>query len=150
MFFRNNDHTSLSRVAELEREWSSAPWSETALADFLTDSCAHLLTAHEGDTLLGYATWRGVLDAAELVNIAVSPAARCGGVGRKLLCRLIEDARESGIETITLEVRATNRAARALYESAGFVSCGVRKHFYTHPDEDGIIYVHTRKGQDAL
>ena len=41
---------------------------------------------------------------------------------------------------ITLEVRPSNQAARALYEKFGFVQRGVRKGFYKDPAEDGLIY----------
>jgi len=69
------------------------------------------------------------------------------GIASQLLAALIAAARERGITALTLEVRSSNTAAIALYEKHGFTREGVRKKFYSHPIEDGIImwlYFHAK------
>jgi ribosomal protein S18 acetylase RimI-like enzyme len=82
--------------------------------------------AYEGDLaiglaicLVGFSSFR----AQPLLNIhdiAVRPAARGRGVGRRLLAAIEQDARELGCCKVTLEVRADNHRAKAAYENAGF------------------------------
>jgi ribosomal-protein-alanine N-acetyltransferase len=52
---------------------------------------------------------------------------------------MIDKAVEAGAREITLEVRASNHAAQALYRSMGFVVVGVRKHYYYDNGEDAIL-----------
>jgi ribosomal-protein-alanine N-acetyltransferase len=76
----------------------------------------------------------------ELENIVVVPEARRTGVGRRLLAALLSRARETNSDSIFLEVRESNAAARSLYEKAGFVQTGHRKAYYSQPSEDAILY----------
>ena len=57
-----------------------------------------------------------------------------------MLTWLMKEARESGIRAFTLEVRESNAAAQALYESLGFVCEGIRPGYYTKPSEGAKIY----------
>ena len=52
---------------------------------------------------------------------------------------MFEEARERGINSITLEVRRSNEAAIKLYERMGFEQTAIRKDFYMKPKEDAII-----------
>jgi ribosomal protein S18 acetylase RimI-like enzyme len=62
-----------------------------------------------------------------LVGMYVRPAARRGGIGRRLVKAVIAHAR-SRVELIELRVISDNHAARALYSSLGFVEYGLEKH----------------------
>ncbi len=75
----------------------------------------------------------------EISNVAVMPEFRGRGIARRLLETAIAKAREQGVKDFTLEVRASNHAAIHLYESLGFRQEGLRKRFYTCPDEDALI-----------
>jgi [ribosomal protein S18]-alanine N-acetyltransferase len=86
------------------------------------------------------AFWK-VVDQIHINNLAVRPALRCQGIGRHLLDRVLEEAAKLGAPRATLEVRRSNEAARRLYARAGFSEAGVRKSYYTHPIEDGLILV---------
>ena len=77
---------------------------------------------------------------AYITNVAVTSAERRCGVGRALLRAACGGAELRNCEFITLEVRVGNSPARDLYESEGFKPVGVRKNFYTRPQEDGVIY----------
>jgi ribosomal-protein-alanine N-acetyltransferase len=76
----------------------------------------------------------------ELENIVVAPTARREGLGSRLLQHLLSIARESNSDSVFLEVRESNTAARTLYEQAGFAQTGRRKSYYTNPQEDAVLY----------
>jgi len=76
----------------------------------------------------------------ELENIVVAPPARRNRLGRRLIDALLAAAREANSESVFLEVRESNAAARKLYERAGFQQAGRRKSYYTDPAEDAIVY----------
>jgi len=76
----------------------------------------------------------------EIENIVVAGPARRHGLGVRLVGELLRLARLRGTKAIFLEVRESNRAARALYEKCGFVVIGDRKGYYRNPDEAAIIY----------
>ena len=62
------------------------------------------------------------------------------GIGSQLLKELIAIARERKLQTIFLEVRESNVAARALYCKFGFEESGRRKNYYANPTEDAVLY----------
>jgi len=75
----------------------------------------------------------------ELENIVVTETARRQGVGTRLLRVLVEHARAAHGNQIFLEVRESNRNARALYGKVGFEETGLRKGYYANPPADAIL-----------
>ena len=73
------------------------------------------------------------------MNLAVRPEARRQGLGRRLMEALWARLMELGDESLTLEVRASNTPAIALYEGLGFVQVGRRPRYYEKPREDALI-----------
>ena len=119
------DRSHVGQIAELERECFSAPWSEAMLTEALFDAQASFIVAESEDGgLLGYAGLHVVLDEGYIDNIAVEEAARRHGVGDALLdvfCRF----GQAHLSFLTLEVRASNAPAIALYEKLGFEKEGL-------------------------
>lgn len=76
----------------------------------------------------------------EIENIAIAGPARRRGLGARLLGEFLDLARARGAESVFLEVRESNRAARALYEKWSFAESGRRKRYYKDPEEDAILY----------
>ena len=76
----------------------------------------------------------------EIENIAIAGPARRRGLGTRLLGELLDLARAQGAESVFLEVRESNHAARALYEKWSFIESGRRKKYYKDPEEDAILY----------
>ena len=70
-----------------------------------------------------------------------TPACWCrrNGIAQKLLQVFLDFAQAHKLAFLTLEVRASNYGAIALYGSRGFRSVGRRKNYYEHPKEDAII-----------
>ena len=129
----------LAWVTELERLCFSDPWSETLLAEALAQPLDRLWVAEEEGRPAGYFDQRIGAGGGELMRIAGGPGFRGRGLGRKLMEKLAETARENGAQEITLEVRASNAPAIALYKSMGFQTEAVRKGYYASPAEDALI-----------
>lgn len=130
----------VSRLAALEKLCFSEPWSEKGLLEEIDNPAACFWVAVRENEVLGYGGMHTVLGESYVDNIAVFPEFRGHGVGRTLTAALIEKARENGGVFITLEVRASNVPAIALYRSLGFTEVGVRRNFYTEPREDALIF----------
>lgn len=134
----NADH--LDEVAELERICFSAPWSRNMLAEELDNALSAFLVAlDDTDRVVGYAGLQVVLDEGYITNVAVRPECRRQGIAGKLLQVFLDFAQGNHLAFLTLEVRASNYDAIALYGSRGFRSAGRRKNYYEHPKEDAII-----------
>ncbi|HWE43428.1 MAG TPA: ribosomal protein S18-alanine N-acetyltransferase [Gemmatimonadaceae bacterium] len=129
----------LSGVVEIERASFSDPWSLTAFRSALREERINFHVALSGGSIAGYAISWCVVDEAELANLAVMPSLRGQRIGAALLDRAMADARQAGCVVMHLEVRESNAAARALYESHGFGMVGRRKRYYREPIEDALI-----------
>jgi ribosomal-protein-alanine N-acetyltransferase len=93
----------------------------------------------DADGLIGYCAAWHVFDELHINNLAVLPAWRRRGVATELLRHAHELAVLGGARRATLEVRASNLAARQLYERLGFRPAGLRRGYYTNPAEDAVI-----------
>ena len=134
----NGDH--LDEVAELERICFSTPWSRNMLSEELENDCSAMLVALDGEGhVAGYAGVQVILDEGYITNVAVRPEYRRRGVAGKLLRVFLDFAKAHQLAFLTLEVRASNAPAMALYEGLGFRDVGRRKNYYEHPREDAVI-----------
>ena len=134
----------LAAMARIERASFSDPWSEDSLATALDRMV--VLVAAEGEGagdgavgVVGYVVALVLAPDAEVADLAVAPEARRRGVGRALLARAIEVLADLTVRAVHLEVRESNRAARTLYESAGFRPVGRRRGYYRQPVEDALL-----------
>ena len=100
---------------------------------------AFLVALDDQDHVVGYAGLQAVLDEGYITNVAVRPDCRKQGVAGKLLQVFLDFAEGNHLAFLSLEVRASNYDAIALYGSRGFRSVGRRKNYYEHPREDAII-----------
>lgn len=126
-------------VAELEKLCFSDPWSEKSVASELENPLSLWLVALENGELLGYVGSQRVEDEADMMNLAVCPEARRRGIGKALVQELIRRLKEAGGRSLTLEVRASNQEAQALYNGLGFQIAGRRPRYYFNPREDALI-----------
>lgn len=105
------------------------PWSEAEIAGLLASPLCFVLTRDQG-FLIG----RVVAGEAEVLTLAVDPAARRRGVAAGLVAGFLAEARARGAEVAFLEVAADNAAARELYAAAGFAEAGRRRGYYHGTD----------------
>lgn len=135
----------VSRVATIERAAFSDPWSPSAFVSVLESPRSLFLVAEVGGELAGYAVAWAVVDEAEIANVAVAPPWRRRGVGAALLDAVLARLESEGARTVYLEVRDSNAAARALYESRGFAVVGRRRRYYRRPTEDALVMRRVRE-----
>jgi ribosomal-protein-alanine N-acetyltransferase len=126
-------------LAALHAGAFDAPWPASAFVDLLGQAGVVL----EGDDD-GFILVRAVADEAEILTLAVRPAARRNGLGSRLVEAGRARATELGATRMFLEVAEDNAPARALYESLGFEAAGRRRRYYPRPDgpaADALILV---------
>jgi ribosomal-protein-alanine N-acetyltransferase len=127
------------QLAGIERECFAHPLEETQIRSLLGDEKNIFLAAREGGLLTGSVWVQTVLDEGYIGNVAVRPAFRRRGLADALLNALHGLGRERGLSFLTLEVRAGNAPAIALYEKNGYTRVGRRPGYYDHPKEDAIL-----------
>ena len=133
----NQDH--VAQVAQLEKECFCDPWSENAIASELKNPLSLWLVALCDGQVSGYVGSQSVMGEADMMNIAVSSRYRRMGVAQELVERLVAALREKDVYSLTLEVRASNEPAKALYSKLGFQQVGRRPNYYRNPKEDALI-----------
>ncbi len=127
-------------IGAIEARSFSNPWHPHAFRSLITREGATVLVAEDATLgVVGYAVYWWVLDQGELANLAVAEKSRRRGVGSTLLDNVLERAKSAGVESLFLEVRASNLSAFELYRSRGFEEIGVRKDYYQKPREDARI-----------
>ena len=126
-------------ISKLEEETFSMPWSAEDFRQMIEKEDARYYVAEEDGELLGGCGVLLIVGEGNITNVVIKPEARNRGIGTGLLQYLIEEGYREGLNAFTLEVRVSNQAAIHVYEKVGFVSEGVRPHFYEKPTEDALI-----------
>ena len=133
------DGSHVAAVAALEAVCFSDPWSEKSIAYELTNPLSLWLVAEVDGVVAGYIGSQTVPPESDVMNVAVSPEYRRQGLGEALVNALVEALKAAGNESLTLEVRASNASAIALYQKLGFETVGKRPNYYRNPKEDAWI-----------
>jgi [ribosomal protein S18]-alanine N-acetyltransferase len=128
---------ALERASETSAHWSEEEYRRMSSVG-TPERIAFV--AYELETLTGFLIARVLGGEWELENIVVAQNARRRGLGKRLLARLLETARQRAATSVFLEVRASNQPARALYAANGFQEYGLRKTYYDAPVEDAVVY----------
>lgn len=139
--FRPMTEADLSRVVALETAAYAFPWSEQVFRDCLRVGY-HCVAIDTPAGVQGYGIMSMGAGESHVLNVCVAEAWRGRGIGRRLLESLLERVRSAGMELAFLEVRPSNRAAIALYESMGFDRVGLRRGYYQSASgrEDAFVY----------
>ena len=135
----------LAAVLRIERASYPRPWTENIFRNELEMAARgerSYLVARRDGTVVGYAGMMYVVDEAHVTNIAVDAGERRRGTGSVLLRSLLNDARDRGCAGVTLEVRASNHAAQALYARAGFTEAGIRRNYYENTEDAIVMWLH--------
>ena len=135
----------MREIARLEAENFSDAWSEESLGSTFEYDYNHLLVEEMDGRVVGYIIYADIQGDAELLRIAVDKRYRRMGIGNKLMKDMISELVDAGTDRISLEVRAHNLPAIALYKKYGFEEIFVRENYYHNPDDDALILI---KGMD--
>ncbi|MGA9421629.1 MAG: ribosomal protein S18-alanine N-acetyltransferase [Rhodanobacteraceae bacterium] len=124
----------LDEVAAIEFGAYEFPWTRGIFRDCMRagHECWVLARARE---IVGYGVLSVAAGEAHLLNACIASSSRRQGLGRRLVQRLLDLARWNGAERVFLEVRPSNHAAIALYQSLEFNEIGRRPNYY--PDGRG-------------
>ena len=134
----NESH--VASVAAIEKEcFGRDAWSEKSVSGELTNALALWLVAVEDGTVAGYVGSQTVCNETDMMNVAVTAEFRRRGIGEQLVTALVEELKAIESHSLTLEVRASNTPAQALYEKLGFAEVGRRPRYYQNPKEDALI-----------
>lgn len=139
MIIRKMEPRDVPAIAELETICFSDPWSENSVASELDNPLSYWLVAEDNGKIAGYVGSQSVLDAADMMNLAVSPDYRQRGIGQALVNGLVQYLQQNNVIALLLEVRVSNTPAISLYKKMGFVQVGRRPKYYHNPREDALI-----------
>ncbi|MEI6207556.1 MAG: ribosomal protein S18-alanine N-acetyltransferase [Desulfuromonadales bacterium] len=130
--------TDLDQVVAIEAVSSPAAWHREHFAAELEARHSFPHVAEADDRIVGYVCLMSLFEEAQILDIAVDPQLRGRGIAKLLMKQAISVALENDAEVLSLEVRASNNAAIALYEQCGFVRTGLRQKYY-EGSEDAIL-----------
>jgi ribosomal-protein-alanine N-acetyltransferase len=140
-YLRIFDPQAAQRMALVAAEDAIKNAPQDAVEYAIKGAIEDVVEAAPSGTLIGFLVARTSGPEWELENIVVAASGRRRGIGRSLVAELLRCACQSGAEGVILEVRASNLPAIALYESLGFKACRRRSAYYSHPEEDAILYL---------
>ena len=136
---RDMTAADLKLVVALERKIFPDAWPESAFQEILEDDDWSAVVAEYEGKIIGYAFFLIVLNESHLANIAVVEPFRRKSVAKHLLEHILRVVQEKKCEIILLEVRVSNREARAFYGRFGFKELYRRKKYYRDPGEDALV-----------
>ena len=120
--------------AVYEHPWSRAQFS-SSLADTNTQSQALLLE----DRIIGYVLFLPVAENADILNICIDCKYQHQGFGQQLFARLLSKLQSLAVESLFLEVRASNAQALRFYHHLGFETINTRKKYYSNLEDAKIM-----------
>ncbi len=131
----------LTQLSEIERACFSQPLTIGQLASLVKQDTTNFFAVCEDGTRepVGSIWLQAVLDEGYIGNVAVRPEFRRRGAASALLAGIDEFALRKRLRFVTLEVRASNKAAIALYEKHGYIMKGIRRGYYSNPKEDAHL-----------
>ena len=131
----------LDGVAELEKLCFAEPWSAKSLELLTKEGIGVGMVCRKDGVICAYGGMLVAVDEGQITNIATHPDFRRMGYGRAVVESLIKYAKNNRLESISLEVRESNKAAIQLYSALGFKVEGKRKDFYKKPTEAALVMV---------
>ncbi|NBB15085.1 GNAT family N-acetyltransferase [Caulobacter sp. SLTY] len=120
-------------LATLHAQAFDHPWSAAEFTALLDSPGAFAIAQEEGFVLA-----RAIAGEAEIITLAVAPAARRQGLATRLMEQAVVRAIALGAEAMFLEVAEDNHAAARLYAGLGFEIAGRRVGYYRRTDSPPI------------
>lgn len=141
LIFKTMKHSDVEELMEIEQRAYVIPWSAGIVRDCIQMGYECQVARVQGE-IVAYAFASIGAGEAHLLNITVKPELQGQGLGRRMLLQMLDLIQAQHVDTVYLEVRPSNKAARKLYRSIGFNQIGVRKGYYPDPKgrEDAYVY----------
>jgi ribosomal-protein-alanine N-acetyltransferase len=143
LLIRRAGLADVTAIWAIETASFPSPWSRWSFLAELGQRNSHTLIAGPPSPqpwqTWGYLVFWVVLDEMHILNLAVHPGHRRRSIARRLMAEGLAQARTLGAELAWLEVRPSNLAALALYESFGFKEVGRRPRYYADTQEDALL-----------
>lgn len=139
IIIRSVKHNDLDEIINIEKKCFSLPWLKNSFEKELLNQLAYYECAELNGKVIGYMGMWKVIDEGHITNVAVLPEYRNMGVASLLIEKMIQVCICSEINTMTLEVRESNKTAKKLYEKYGFEAVGIRPKYYQKPLENAVI-----------
>lgn len=137
--FREMTREDVPRVAEIELDSFTVPWSESSFRAIFGYENLHAIVALSENTVIGYAVFSNIFEDGEILNIACDKTFRKQGAAASLMSLCETAMKEKGVLNVFLEVRQSNTPARNLYKKLAYKEVGFRKNYYKNPIEDAIL-----------
>jgi ribosomal-protein-alanine N-acetyltransferase len=142
MRFARMEMSDLAEVQNIENDVYPHPWTRGNFLDSLYSGYESRVLRQQDGMLAGYFLIMHVVDESHLLNITVRRDLHGYGIGRALLDKVVEIARDNAMASVLLEVRPSNLRALAVYRRYGFAEIGRRKGYYpaaNNTREDAIV-----------
>ncbi|HUQ98303.1 MAG TPA: ribosomal protein S18-alanine N-acetyltransferase [Gemmatimonadaceae bacterium] len=138
---RPAEESDIAEVVAIEKICFADPWTEDSFRRLLGGEPAIFLVAvfPPDERVRGYVIGFSIDEDAEVLNVAVEPGSRGKGLAGQMLDAVLIALASRGVANAYLEVRESNKAAMALYESKGFREIGRRERYYRRPVEDALV-----------
>lgn len=135
--------SDVAEIMTIEHTAYPKPWSSGVFEDELamqSRGSRHYVVARLGRRLVGYGGMIYMDGAAHVTNVAVAVDMRRRGIGTEIMLDLSWEARNAGMNSLTLEVRESNVSAQSLYRRFGFAPVGVRSKYYENRDDAIVMW----------
>lgn len=140
LILRPMEQQDVAAVLAVEQSAFETGWPATAFQSELTQNrMARYIVLEDNGKVIGFGGLWLMFDEAHVVTVAVRPECRRHGLGRLIVHGLLLVAQAHEMDVATLECRASNLAARALYARYGFYEVGIRPKYYADNGEDAVI-----------
>ena len=143
---REEDLPAVEAILQLSPE--AANWAIGSLLQTFEQYPSYFLVAGQDEQITGFICGRRILDEGEILNLAVKPSERSGGVGKALVQALLERFGRENVLQVFLEVRESNLGAISFYQGLGFKQAGKRPGYYRNPTEAALVLA-LRTGSSA-
>ncbi|MEA2030749.1 MAG: ribosomal protein S18-alanine N-acetyltransferase [candidate division Zixibacteria bacterium] len=139
IIIRNIVPEDIENIVALERQIFSDPWPQSVFVELLREESWSVQIAVLNGAIVGYSCYQIDNVKVHLANIAVAIEHRRKLVAQLLLESILHQAKENKCEYVFLEVRQSNKKARAFYDKHGFELMYRQKDYYQSPMEDALV-----------
>src|SRR5881392_3023283 len=139
----------MPEVLQIEQDSFEYPWTEEDFLRCLRQRNCIGMVAEQGEKVVGFMIYELHKSKLHILNFAVGPSCRRGGIGAQMVAKLISKLSSHRRTRITLEVRETNLAAQLFFRAQGFRAVRVLRAYYEDSGEDAFLMQYSFAGDSA-